>query len=392
MRNIAILGSTGSIGRNTLDVIRLHRDAFSVIALSAFDNVPLLLEQAKEFQVKHIVIANPIAAKMHTDLIQQSGFKGKIHIGTEALCEIARTNEIDTLMAAIVGAAGLPSTLAAAKAGKRILLANKEALVMAGDFLVKTILESGAELLPVDSEHNAIFQCLTDYRLDKPLTDYGVRRLILTASGGPFRNKELSELHHVSPEEACAHPNWRMGQKISVDSATMMNKGLEVIEAKWLFNAKIEQLEVILQPQSIIHSMVEYIDGSVLAELGLPDMRTPIAHVLGFPTRIKSPVGSLDFATLKQLEFFPADYDRFPCLALAFDALKQGGGATVVLNAANEIAVEGFLSKQIRFTDIARVVAQTMDWVQSASLFTLDDIMALDAETRLVSLQLMRQL
>jgi 1-deoxy-D-xylulose-5-phosphate reductoisomerase len=306
----------------------------------------------------------------------------EIHIGTQALLWMAEDAAVDMVMAAIVGAAGLLPTLAAAKAGKKILLANKEALVMTGELLLDTAREAGAEILPVDSEHNAIFQCLPDVALGKPLLDYGVRRIILTASGGPFRTFTSEQMKTVTPEQACAHPNWDMGKKISVDSASMMNKGLEVIEAKWLFNAPIEMIDVILQPQSIIHSMVEYTDGSVLAELGVPDMRTPISNVLGFPKRLQTNVNSLNFNELTSLEFQPVDYQQFPCLELAYQALKTGGTACAIMNAANEIAVEAFLNRQIKFTRIADVIQQSLDTLNIQTASSFDVILEADTLAR----------
>ena len=392
MRNITILGATGSIGRSTLDIIERHPDRYQVFALTANHNVPLLLQQAQQFQPQHIVIADPAAAKTHAELIQATKLMCQIHVGAQALVDVAQATEVDIVMAGIVGAVGLMPTLAATRAGKRVLLANKEALVMTGRLLLDTALASGAELLPVDSEHNAIFQCLTDYRLGKPLSEYGVKKLILTGSGGPFRQRPLDTLDSVTPEEACKHPNWVMGRKITVDSATMMNKGLEVIEAKWLFTAEIDEIEVVLQPQSLIHSMVEYHDGSVLAELGLPDMRTPIANVLSYPERINSGVGSIDFRQALQLEFFPVEWERYPCLSLAYAALRAGGTASACLNAANEVAVDAFLNEKIRFTDIARVVEQTLNEASLGQAADLDTVLAVDNQARHKATQIVAEL
>ncbi len=380
-KSITILGSTGSIGCSTLDILGQHPDKFSVFALTCNRNVPKLIEQAKEFLPQHVVIVDELAAKQYKNELSILN-QCEIHIGTQALLWMAEDAAVDMVMAAIVGAAGLLPTLAAAKAGKKILLANKEALVMTGELLLDTAREAGAEILPVDSEHNAIFQCLPDFALGKPLLDYGVRRIILTASGGPFRTFTSEQMKTVTPEQACAHPNWDMGKKISVDSASMMNKGLEVIEAKWLFNAPIEMIDVILQPQSIIHSMVEYTDGSVLAELGVPDMRTPISNVLGFPKRLQTNVNSLNFNELTSLEFQPVDYQQFPCLELAYQALKTGGTACAIMNAANEIAVEAFLNRQIKFTRIADVIQQSLDTLNIQTASSFDVILEADTLAR----------
>ena len=380
IRNVTILGSTGSIGVNTLDVIARHPDRFRVFALSASSRVEALALQCEKFRPRFAAIADENRA----DALRA---RLKITCGTEvlaggnALSEIAAHADTDVVMAAIVGAAGLPSSLAAARAGKTVLLANKEALVMAGRIFMSSVHDSGATLLPIDSEHNAIFQSLPRYFGDG-LSAVGVRRIVLTASGGPFRTRPISELHDVTPDQACAHPNWVMGRKISVDSATMMNKGLEVIEAHWLFNAPANMIEVMVHPQSIVHSMVEYLDGSVIAQLGNPDMRTPIAYGLGFPDRIDAGVSALDLAKAGKLEFSAIDTGRFPCLGLAYDALRRGGTAPAVLNAANEVAVDAFLGRSLKFTDIPRVIEEVLGNSSITAAATVDDILAADAHAR----------
>lgn len=386
-QEICILGSTGSIGKNTLDVIQRHPDTLSVYALSAYNRIEDLAHQAYESQAKVVVVPSDAAHARFRLAWPGTRPLPEVRIGAQALCDTVQDAEVTTVMAAIVGAAGLPSTLAAAKAGKRLLLANKEALVAAGSLLMQSVRESGAELLPVDSEHNAIFQCLPEACQNgaprKPAQE--IRRLLLTASGGPFRTTALEDLAHVSPEQACAHPNWSMGQKISVDSATMLNKGLEVIEAHWLFAMPASRIEVIIHPQSIVHSMVEYQDGSILAQLGQPDMRTPIAYSLGFPERIESGVGLMDLATLGRLDFEKPDLQRFPCLRLSFEALNAGQHACIALNAANEVAVERFLQGKIRYTEIAQMIEACLDQIaglDSASLNTLEDILDLDDRVR----------
>ena len=384
---MTILGSTGSIGLNTIDVVQRHPERFTVYALSAHSRMKQLADQALMTGAKVVVVPDTQARDTFKSHWISHAPAPEIRVGAQALSDTAADPETDVVMAAIVGAAGLPSALAAAQAGKRVLLANKEALVAAGSLFMAAIRQSGAELLPIDSEHNAIFQCLPhDGRASAPTgPTAGVRRLILTASGGPFRTKRWDELHQVTPEQACAHPNWSMGRKISVDSATMLNKGLEVIEAHWLFAMPPERINVVIHPQSVVHSMVEYEDGSVLAQLGQPDMRTPIAYGLGFPDRIASGVGMLDLALAGRLDFEEPDLKQFPCLKLSFDALRSGQGACIALNAANEIAVAGFLSGALAYTEIASVIDAALDWQAGApesSLNSLDDVMALDALTR----------
>lgn len=387
LARVTILGSTGSIGLNTIDVINRHPDRFTVYALSAHTRMKQLAEQALATRARVVVVPDDQARVAFLSFWESNEAKPEIRVGAHALAETAADTDTDVAMAAIVGAAGLPSALAAAKAGKRVLLANKEALVAAGSLFMAAIRDNGAELLPIDSEHNAIFQCLPhDGRASAPTGPAaGVRRLILTASGGPFRTRSWDELHQVTPAQACAHPNWSMGRKISVDSATMLNKGLEVIEAHWLFAMPPERIHVVIHPQSVVHSMVEYEDGSVLAQLGQPDMRTPIAYGLGFPERIASGVGLLDLALAGRLDFEQPDLRQFPCLKLSFEALRSGQGACIALNAANEVAVAGFLEGKLSYTSIASIIDSTLAWQAGAAtvqLNTLDDVMALDAEAR----------
>lgn len=379
---VAILGSTGSIGVSTLDVLRRHVDRFRVVALTAHRDVEGLFQQCLSHEPNYAVMADPDAAQQLRDRLQSAGRPVEVLAGAAGLEQVAALPEVGYVMAAIVGAAGLLATLAAARAGKRVLLANKEALVMAGPLFMAAVREHGAELLPIDSEHNAVFQCLPLDFAAEGLDAVGVRRILLTGSGGPFRMTSLDQLPSVTPDQACAHPNWRMGRKISVDSATMMNKGLEMIEARWLFAAPPERIEVVIHPQSMIHSMVEYEDGSVLAQLGNPDMRTPIAHALAWPRRLASGVAFLDFARLGKLEFQAPDFARFPCLRLAFAALDTGGTAPAILNAANEVAVQAFLDQRIRYTDIAAVVEQTLERVLPRGVNTLATILAADAQAR----------
>ncbi len=352
---LTILGATGSIGKSTLDVVERHPDLFDVYALTGATQLDLLAKQCARFDVQVAVVLDADSAQKLEALLKANNCSTQVVYGEEALCDVARAPEVTTVMAAIVGAAGLPSAFAGATAGKTILLANKEALVMSGALFMQQVRECHAKILPIDSEHNAIFQVLPkDYQGDLAVS--GIESIILTASGGPFLNHDLSSFASITPEQAVKHPNWSMGQKISVDSATMMNKGLEVIEAHWLFNAPANKIEVVVHPQSVIHSMVRYQDGSVLAQLGNPDMRTPIAYCLGLPDRIASGVSALDFTTLGSLTFTEASTERFPCLGLAFSALQAGGDAPCVLNAANEIAVAAFLDKRIGYMDIANVV------------------------------------
>lgn len=384
---VTILGSTGSIGQSTLDVIARHPGRFSVYALTAHSRIDLLAEQAARTHAAVIVVPDDAAAARFRAIWPADTRLPEIRVGARALADTAADPGCDTVMAAIVGAAGLPGALAAARAGKRVLLANKEALVAAGSLFMGAVRESGAELLPIDSEHNAIFQCLPhDGRASAPQGPAaGVRRLILTASGGPFRTRDWAELHEVTPAQACAHPNWSMGRKISVDSATMLNKGLEVIEAHWLFAMPPDRINVVIHPQSVVHSMVEYEDGSVVAQLGQPDMRTPIAYGLGFPDRIASGVGLLDLATSGRLDFETPDLGRFPCLALAFDALRAGQTACIALNAANEVAVGAFLAGRLRYTAIARMIGDTLDWQAgqgACAIDSIDDVLELDRRAR----------
>ena len=388
VRSITILGSTGSIGVSTLDVVARHPDRYRVHALTGHTRIAELAEQCRRFAPARAVVANAEDANTLRDALNTSGHRGmQIDHGPEALCEVAR--EADVVMAAIVGAAGLRAAMAAACAGRRVLLANKEALVMAGALFIDAVVTAGAMLLPIDSEHNAIFQCLP-LQLQLPThipivggnEHQGIARIILTASGGPFRTMPLEAMGHVTPEQACAHPNWAMGRKISVDSATMMNKGLEVIEARWLFGLSPDRIEVVIHPQSVVHSMVEYLDGSVLAQMGNPDMRTPIAHALAWPERIASGVPSLDLTAIARLDFEKPDLTRFPCLVLAYHALASGGSAPAILNAANEVAVDAFLNRRIRFTEIAAVVDGVLNELPSHSMQSLDDIFDIDARAR----------
>ncbi|MER2600809.1 MAG: 1-deoxy-D-xylulose-5-phosphate reductoisomerase [Candidatus Competibacter phosphatis] len=382
---VAILGSTGSIGVSTLDVLRRHPDRFRVAALTAHRDVEALFQQCLMHEPDVAVLADAAAAERLRERLRVAGQSVEVLAGVSGLERAATLPEVAYVMAAIVGAAGLPPTLAAARAGKRVLLANKEALVMAGPLFMAAIRQHGAELLPIDSEHNALFQCLPADFASIGLAAAGVRRLLLTGSGGPFRTAPLAQLADATPEQACAHPNWNMGRKISVDSATMMNKGLEVIEAHWLFEAPTATIEVVVHPQSVIHSMVEYRDGSVLAQLGNPDMRTPIAHALAWPRRLASGVTFLDFARLGTLEFQAPDFARFPCLRLAFAALKAGGTAPAVLNAANEVAVQAFLDRRIRFTDIAAVVEHALERVPTSVAEELAAILDGDSQARTVA-------
>lgn len=379
---ITILGSTGSIGVSTLDVLQRHSDRFRVVALTAHHDVEGLYQQCLRHEPEFAVMADPDAAGRLRDRLRSAGRPVEVLAGAAGLEQVAALPSVAYVMAAIVGAAGLLPTLAAARAGKRVLLANKEALVMAGPLFMTLVRDQGAELLPIDSEHNAVFQCLPADFAARGLAAAGVRRILLTGSGGPFRTLPLEQLPEVTPDQACAHPNWRMGRKISVDSATMMNKGLEVIEACWLFAAPAERIEVVIHPQSMIHSMVEFEDGSVLAQLGNPDMRTPIAHALAWPGRVEAGVNFLDFAHLARLEFQAPDFARFPCLQLAFAALEAGGTTPAILNAANEVAVQAFLDQRIRFTDIAVVVEQTLERISGRAVDGLTTILADDAAAR----------
>jgi 1-deoxy-D-xylulose-5-phosphate reductoisomerase len=378
-QRLAILGATGSIGGSTLDVVARHPERYEVVALTGHHRLDVLETLCRRHRPCYAVVAD--AAGARTLAASLAGTGTEVLAGPEALEQVAVLSEVDTIMAAIVGAAGLPSTLAAVRAGKRVLLANKEALVMAGAVFMGEVARHGATLLPIDSEHNAVFQSLPrDFSGN--LAAAGVRGILLTASGGPFRNTPLERLAEVTPDQACAHPNWVMGRKISVDSATMMNKGLEVIEAHWLFNAAPEQIQVVIHPQSVIHSLVQYVDGSVVAELGNPDMRTPIAHALAYPERIEAGVASLDLFQVAQLSFEKPDLRRFPCLDLAYQALRAGDNAPAVLNAANEIAVAAFLDRRLPFLAIAEVIAATLDAVAVAPVSDLDAVFAADAAGR----------
>jgi 1-deoxy-D-xylulose-5-phosphate reductoisomerase len=395
-RRVTVLGSTGSIGVNTLDVIRAHPDRFQVVALTAGRQVERLAQQCLEFKPRIAVVADAAGAAQLRQLLAEKSSQLTILFGPEALLTAVLESDCDTVMAAIVGAAGLAPTLAAARAGKRILLANKEALVMSGDLFMGAVKAGGAELLPIDSEHNAIFQCLPNRfgsaSNGNTRDHFGVEELWLTASGGPFREKSLDALKSITPDEACAHPNWVMGRKISVDSATMMNKGLEVIEAHWLFGLPLNQIRVLIHPQSVVHSMVRYRDGSVIAQLGQPDMRTPIAHGLAWPDRIDAGVAPLNLTQLSALQFSEPDFDRFPCLALAFEAAKAGGTAPAVLNAANEVAVAAFLDQRLPYLQIAGVVRETLSAIQSVPASSIEIVLDTDTQARRVAAQLVSTL
>jgi len=382
MQHITILGATGSIGDSTLDVIRLNRDAYTVFALAAHSNVEKMARLCEEFSPTYVVMVDVEAAKVLSSLVS----KVVVLSGQQALSDICSDEHVDVVMSAIVGSAGLLPTLAAIKADKRILLANKESLVMSGQLFINELRQSKAILLPVDSEHNAIFQALPIDAQQKlgycGLEELGVQKLLLTGSGGPFLTTPLNELTAVTPQQACAHPNWSMGRKISVDSATMMNKGLEYIEARWLFDANEDQIEVVIHPQSVIHSMVQYIDGSVIAQMGNPDMRTPIAYAMSYPNRIAAGVKSLDFSTLGDFSFVAPDFNRFPCLKLAIDACYTGQGATTALNAANEISVDAFLNQRITFTQIAQLNERVLSKLSGENALCIDSILAVDEKAR----------
>lgn len=391
MLNITLLGSTGSIGASTLQVIALHPERFSVFALTAQKNVSTMLAQCSTFKPRFAVMQNAQAAEQLALRLKECHLDTEVLAGEQALVTVARHAAVDYVMAGIVGAAGLLPTLAAAQAGKRVLLANKESLVMAGRLLMDAVQHNGATLLPVDSEHSAIFQCLpAGFRTG--YTPAGVKQITLTASGGAFRDWPLDELHSVTPEQACRHPNWSMGAKITVDSATMMNKGLEVIEASWLFGLTAAQINTILHPQSIIHSWVEYLDGSILAQMGQPDMRTPIAYALSWPERITAGVASLDLLSVGHLDFQPLSYTHYPCLALAYAALKTGGTATTILNAANEIAVQAFLEQRIRFTSIFAVVEKCLEQISTQTVDSLEVILTADHAAREQSVEIIEKL
>ena len=386
MKNITILGSTGSIGCSTLAVIRQNPDLFKAIALTGGQNVGKMTEQCLEFRPNYVAMADEEAAQQLKNNLVDLKLNIEVFHGQQAICDLAVLTEVDMVMAAIVGAAGLKPTLAAIKKGKRILLANKESLVTCGHLFMQAVKQYGAQLLPVDSEHNAIFQSLPSEVQQNlgfaNLADYGITKIVLTGSGGPFRDLPLNQLTTVTPEQAVAHPNWSMGKKISVDSATMMNKGLEYIEARWLFNASEEEMEIIIHPQSIIHSMVRYQDGSVIAELGIPDMCTPIAYAMSYPARIASSVPALDFTQISSLTFSQPDFNRYPCLKLAIEAFNQGQAATTALNAANEMAVAAFLQNKIGFMDIAKQVATVLEALDFPEPTTIEDVFAIDLWAR----------
>ncbi|MGR2682872.1 1-deoxy-D-xylulose-5-phosphate reductoisomerase [Chromobacterium haemolyticum] len=385
-QGIVVLGATGSVGANTLDVVARHPERYRVVALSGNRQIERLFEQALQFRPAYVVTGDAASADILRARLAEAGVNAEVLHGPAALVQVAALPEADVVMASIVGAAGLPSAMAAARAGKRILLANKESLVVAGRLFMDAARRHGATLLPVDSEHSAIFQSLPhDYAGN--LDAAGIRKIILTASGGPFRQSSAEDLLRVTPDDACRHPNWVMGRKISVDSASLMNKGLEVIEAHWLFSAPPERIEVVVHPQSVIHSMVQYRDGSVMAQLGAPDMRTPIACALAWPERVEAGVGSLDFSSLSNLTFEAPDLERFPCLKLAFDVLRLGGDAPAVLNAANEVAVDAFLNGRLRFVDIPAVVSAALDGVSLAGSDSLEALLAKDEEARAFALQ-----
>ena len=379
MKGVCILGATGSIGRSTLEVLSLHPDKFQVIAVSAHSNVQRMAELCREYLPRYAVMVDESSARELKDAL--AGLNITVMSGAKALEDVAVLDEVDYVMAAIVGAAGLLSSLAAARAGKRVLLANKESLVMSGELFMQAISDNGAELLPIDSEHNAIFQSMPP-NFGDGLKATGVERILLTASGGPFRTMPVKDLAAVTPEQAVAHPNWDMGKKISVDSATMMNKGLEVIEAHWLFNASADEIQVVIHPQSVIHSMVSYTDGSVLAQLGNPDMRTPIAHAMAWPDRFDSGVAPLDLFEVAHLDFEKPDLQRFPCLALAYAALRTGGTAPTILNAANEIAVAAFLERRIAYTDIPAAIEDAMEALPVDAVDSLDVVLDADSRAR----------
>ena len=386
-QSVSVLGSTGSIGVSTLDVLARHPQRYSVFALTARERVAELAQQCRRFAPRFAVVASEQGAQELRELLAGEDLPTEILCGVDGLCRVAADPQVDTVMAAIVGAAGLRPTLAAVEAGKKVLLANKESLVMAGPVFTRALAASGAQLLPIDSEHNAIFQCLPQPCGE--LAGAGVEKILLTGSGGPFRTRAVQELHRVTPDEACAHPNWSMGRKISVDSATMMNKGLEFIEACLLFNAQPEQIDVVVHPQSIVHSMVQYRDGSLLAQMGNPDMRTPIAHALAFPERIDSGVAALDLLAQGRLDFEAPDMERFPCLRLAREAMDAGGSAPTTLNAANEVAVEAFLQGRLAFTSIPAVIERVMKSAQAVELTGLDAVETADRNARELARQVL---
>nr|WP_314899442.1 1-deoxy-D-xylulose-5-phosphate reductoisomerase [uncultured Deefgea sp.] len=388
---VTVLGATGSIGTNTLDVILRHPERYQVYALSAATQIDKLIAACEVYRPKHAVVLDEVNAELLSQGLRLRGIETHVSFGAQALIDISVAPEVTTVMAAIVGAAGMSATLAAAKASKRVLLANKETLVLAGQLFMDAASHSGCVLLPIDSEHNAIFQALPESYREKPyqssLSEVGIERILLTASGGPFRTRELESFSQITVAEAVKHPNWSMGRKISVDSASMMNKGLEVIEARWLFNAPAEQIQVVVHPQSVVHSMVQYRDGSVLAQLGSPDMRTPIAFGLAYPERIEAGAKALDLFTIGRLDFSPPDFARFPCLGLAFAALKEGGAAPAVLNAANEIAVEAFLNEKIKFTEIPMVIESALSQLSILPYQSIDELLDADSQSRAFAVQ-----
>ena len=399
MRKLTILGATGSIGASTFKVIEQNPNQFSVVALAAGTNVAKMRELCVKWQPKYAVMASDEAAKRLKLQLAELKLNTEVLAGVDAMCQVSSMDDVDTVMAAIVGAAGLLPTMAAVKAGKRVLLANKEALVMSGQLFIDAVNKYGAELMPVDSEHNAIFQCLpSDIQTNLgrcDLEQHGISHILLTGSGGPFRYSDIETLSSVTPEQAIAHPNWSMGPKISVDSATMMNKGLEYIEAKWLFNAAREQLKVIIHPQSVIHSMVQYRDGSVLAQMGEPDMATPIALTMSYPSRVNAGVKPLDFTQVGELTFLQPDFARYPCLKLAIDACYEGQHATTALNAANEVAVDAFLNNRLGFTDIARINESVLNKItashKSENVNSLESLIELDRMSRTIALEFLRE-
>ena len=390
MQSITILGATGSIGRSTLDVVGQHPDKYSVFALTGQSQLKLLAQQSVEYKAKYAVVTDENSAKQLSGFIHDLKGQTEVLFGEQALCDVASSSQVQVVMAAIVGAAGLLPTLSAVESSKKVLLANKESLVMAGSIFMRAVQQHSANLLPIDSEHNAIFQCLPNNNAVDSQT--AVKKLILSASGGPFRTWTAKQMESVTPEQACAHPNWSMGNKISVDSASMMNKGLECIEAKWLFDTDIKNIDVLIHPQSIVHSLVQYVDGSVLAQLGNPDMRTPIAHGLAWPQRISSNVPDLDLAEIAQLTFEQPDLEAFPCLKLAYQAAEIAGDAPAVLNAANEIAVDAFLKQRLGFTNIAKVVEQTLNSFDFFEPDTLAAVQESDARARRTALSMVKQL
>lgn len=396
MKQLTILGSTGSIGNSTLSVVRANPELFKVTALVAGRNVEQMAQQCLEFAPLYAAMSDESSAIALRQILVENGSRTEVYSGEKAACELAALEDVDQVMAAIVGVAGLPSTLAAIRKGKQVLLANKESLITCGKLFMDEVQHSHAQLLPIDSEHNAIFQSLPE-KIQRQLgysslAENGVARIVLTGSGGPLREIPLSQFSDVTPDQACAHPNWSMGRKISVDSATMMNKGLEYIEARWLFNASAEQMEVILHPQSVIHSMVRYHDGSVLAQMGTPDMRTPIAHAMAYPQRVNSGVTPLDFCKIRELTFDTPDYQRYPCLKLAIDACNAGQAATTALNAANEVSVMAFLGGEIRFTDIAAINNTVVEHLSLAEPTSVEEVLVIDRQARVTATEAIAKL